>query len=90
MIIPTLPEHEVYEILEAWVDNGGTMVDTARIYGGGKSEELLGNWLASGNRDRLMILGKGCHHDAKGHRVTAEALRQDIEQSLEALQTHHI
>ena len=46
--------------------------------------------LGAGNRERLMILGKGCHPDENGNRLTAEALRLDVEQSLEALQTDHM
>ncbi len=90
MILPKLSQSEVDAMLEAWVEGGGTMVDTARVYGGGESEKMLGVWLGAGNRERLMILGKGCHHDENGHRVTAEALRLDVEQSLEALRTDHM
>ena len=90
MVLSALTQGEVNAMLEAWVEGGGTMVDTARIYGGGVSEEMLGTWLGEGNRERLMILGKGCHHDENGHRVTADDLRLDLEQSLEALRTDHI
>jgi aryl-alcohol dehydrogenase-like predicted oxidoreductase len=91
MVLPSLGQTTVDSVLDAWVDGGGTMVDTARIYGRGQSEEMLGKWLArDGNRQRIMLLTKGCHHDNVGPRVTADALRMDLEQSLEALQTDHI
>ena len=91
MVLPSLGQATVDAVLDAWVDGGGTMVDTARIYGRGQSEEMLGKWLArDGNRQRIMLLTKGCHHDNVGPRVTADALRRDLEQSLEALQTDHI
>ena len=91
MVLPSLEQTTVDAVLDAWVDGGGTMVDTARIYGRGQSEEMLGKWLArDGNRQRIMLLAKGCHHDNVGPRVTAAALRTDLEQSLGALQTDHI
>src|ERR1700726_4670649 len=33
--------------LDRFVEAGGTMVDTADVYGGGRSEEIIGRWLAS-------------------------------------------
>ncbi len=91
MVLPSLSQPAVDSLMDSWVDGGGTMVDTARGYGRGRSEEMLGEWLArNGNRQRTMLLTKGCHHDAVGSRVTAEALRTDLEGSLKALQTDHI
>lgn len=90
MIFPKLAQGDVNAMLDAWVEGGGTMVDTARVYGGGESDRMLGEWLAAGNRQRLMILGKGCHPDQDGSRMTAEDLRTDVAESLEALQTDHI
>ena len=34
------------EILGAFVERGGTLVDTADVYGSGVSEEIIGRWLA--------------------------------------------
>ena len=39
-------EHEAREQLTAFVDAGGTLLDTAHTYAGGASEELLGKLLA--------------------------------------------
>jgi len=33
--------------LDRFLEAGGTMVDTADVYGGGKSEEIIGRWFAS-------------------------------------------
>jgi aryl-alcohol dehydrogenase-like predicted oxidoreductase len=41
------PEEEAFAILDAFLDAGGNMIDTADVYGGGASEELLGRWRAS-------------------------------------------
>ena len=41
------PEDEAFAILDAFLEAGGNMIDTADVYGGGASEELLGRWRAS-------------------------------------------
>src|SRR3954464_6849474 len=41
------PEQEAFAILDAFLEAGGNMIDTADVYGGGASEELLGRWRAS-------------------------------------------
>src|SRR5260370_20066649 len=33
--------------LDRFAEAGGTLVDTADVYGGGISEEIIGRWLAS-------------------------------------------
>jgi aryl-alcohol dehydrogenase-like predicted oxidoreductase len=40
-------EDEAFAILDRFVAAGGNLVDTANVYGGGRSEEVLGRWFAS-------------------------------------------
>ena len=40
-------EDDAFAILDRFVEAGGNLVDTANVYGGGASEELLGRWFAS-------------------------------------------
>ncbi|MBX3066412.1 MAG: aldo/keto reductase [Anaerolineae bacterium] len=55
-----------FRILDAYVDAGGTFIDTANIYAhwvnkspSGESETLLGEWLRQrGNRDRIFMASK--------------------------------
>ena len=55
-----------FAVLDAFVDRGGTMIDTADVYSawvdghrGGESETMIGDWLrASGKRDRVLIATK--------------------------------
>ena len=55
-----------FAVLDAFVDGGGTMIDTADVYSawapghhGGESESVIGAWLAaSGKRDRVQIATK--------------------------------
>jgi aryl-alcohol dehydrogenase-like predicted oxidoreductase len=54
-------EKEAFEILDAYIEAGGNMLDTADVYGKGASEELLGRWRASRPSDvtdRVVIASK--------------------------------
>ncbi|CAH1220632.1 aldo/keto reductase [Paenibacillus sp. JJ-223] len=87
--------HDAYEKasanMDAFLAIGGNTVDTAHIYCGGQSEEVLGRYMQDkGNRDQIVILTKGAHHDSQGPRVNAEAIRSDLLTSLERLQTDHV
>jgi aryl-alcohol dehydrogenase-like predicted oxidoreductase len=62
----SLDEAASFEVLDAFVDAGLDLVDTADVYPawvpgnqGGESETIIGNWLArSGKRDRVVIATK--------------------------------
>ena len=75
-------------LLDAVLAMGVTVLDTARVYGG--AEEALGGWLErTGCRDRVVILSKCGHFDLETgrRRVCPEAMRADLQTSLEALHT---
>ena len=79
------PSH-VATMIEAYLERGGNMIDTANIYGGGKSERAIGEWLrTSGRRGDIQLLTKGAHHDKIGKRVTPDEISFDLGQSLERL-----
>jgi aryl-alcohol dehydrogenase-like predicted oxidoreductase len=62
----TADEKASFEILDAFVEAGGIMIDTADVYSawvagntGGESEAIIGRWLKySGKRDRVVIATK--------------------------------
>ena len=87
--------HDSYEKaaanLDAYFAIGGNSIDTAHIYCGGQSEEVIGRYMQErGNRDEWVILTKGAHHDQNGPRVNAADIRRDITVSFERLQTDFI
>jgi aryl-alcohol dehydrogenase-like predicted oxidoreductase len=51
-------EATAHQILDAFVDAGGTFIDTANVYSQGMSEEIVGRWLKNRNRDDLVIATK--------------------------------
>lgn len=72
-------------ILDAFVDGGGTLIDTADSYASGRSETMIGSWLAArGNRDRVVIstkVGKSAEHpglSAKAITAAVDASRQRL------------
>jgi aryl-alcohol dehydrogenase-like predicted oxidoreductase len=62
----TADEDTSFAVLDAFVDAGGTMIDTADVYSawvpghkGGESETVIGQWLKrSGKRDQVVIATK--------------------------------
>ena len=50
---------EARAVFDAYVDAGGNFVDTADVYAGGRSEELVGRFVAErGLRDRIVLATK--------------------------------
>lgn len=79
------------DLLDAFVEAGGNTIDTAHVYNQGASEKAIGLWLKErGNRNDIVILDKGAHHDSKGPRVAPEHIKRDLYESLERLQVDYI
>lgn len=76
-----------HQILDAYVELGGTLIDTAAIYGHGESERVIGEWLrGSGARDSVTLLTKGAHPDAAWNsRLDPASIVRDLEDSLRHL-----
>ena len=95
----TVDEATTFSLLDAWVDAGGNLIDTADVYSiwapghvGGESETLIGRWLAKGGkRDRIVLatkVGKPMGPALKG--LKPDYIRSAVEASLKRLQTDHI
>lgn len=87
--------HDKYELaaanLDAYLAIGGNTVDTAHIYCGGQSEEVLGKYFQErGNRDHWVILTKGAHPDAGRSKVNRNGITSDLAISFQRLQTDYI
>ena len=67
-------------IFDTYVEAGGNFVDTADVYSGGRSEEMLGSFVAErGLRDRLVIATKAGFPPQAGY--TAGRRQQRAEHS---------
>ena len=88
----TLEENAAYRVLDAFLDGGFAAFDTADVYGKGKSETILGNWMnARGNRARVHVFTKVGASNAEGKRdLSAKWIASEVENSLKRLQTDMI
>lgn len=79
------------QLLDEAFELGCTTLDTAHVYGGGNSERAIGQWMkARKNREKMVIISKGCHHNVDRKRVTPFDLLADLHDSLTRLQTDYI
>jgi len=98
----TADEHASFAVLDAFVDSGFNLVDTADVYsrwvpghGGGESEAVIGRWLkASGKRRKVLLatkVGKPMGDAGSGRSGLARRwIRQALHDSLARLQTDHV
>lgn len=96
----SVPEERAFAQMDCYYENGGRTLDTAAVYGDWEdkqeplSERTIARWLHSrGLEKEMTVITKGCHYRLKTpeiSRVTPDALRQDVAQSLEALQRDSI
>jgi len=90
----TADENRSFELLDAFVDAGCNLIDTADVYSrwvpghtGGESETIIGKWLArSGKRDRVLIATKAGMDMGEGNKGLAPAyLKKAVDLSLKRL-----
>ncbi|WP_199098558.1 aldo/keto reductase [Dyella sp. ASV21] len=90
-------EQRSFDLLDAFVDAGFNLIDTADVYSawvpgnrGGESETIIGKWLKrSGKRDKVVIatkVAKWAEHPG----LSPFNINQAVEGSLKRLQTDHI
>lgn len=97
----TADENESFEVMDAFVREGGNFIDTADIYSrwvegnpGGVAEEIIGRWMkARGNRHEIILatklrglMGKTPNDEGLSRKHVLEA----VEASLRRLQTDYI
>ncbi len=87
-------EKRSFELLDAFVDGGGNLIDTADVYSawvpgnrGGDSEAIIGKWLKrSGRREQVVIATKVAKWSQQPGLSPAN-IHQAVEGSLKRLQT---
>jgi len=87
-------EHEANEQLTAFLEVGGTLVDTAANYSFGGSESTLGAVISKNDcRDRIVLASKaGLRQLPKGVRrdTSRRSMLRQLDESLERLGTDHL
>jgi aryl-alcohol dehydrogenase-like predicted oxidoreductase len=94
----TIDEATSFQVLDAFVAAGFNFVDTADVYSswkpdnkGGESETILGNWMKSGNRKKVLIatkVGMDMGTGMKG--LSKDYVLRAADASLRRLQTDYI
>lgn len=82
-----------FELMDFYLENGGNIIDTARLYCKGKSEEVVGEFIKN-IRDKVYISTKCAHPDTLEDlthiRLSKEEIEYDVEKSLKALDIDYI
>lgn len=93
-LFPNLDEGAGRELVRTGLANGINFLDTAYVYGLGRSEELIGEVVKEyGNRSELVIASKAAHKFVGNEMVVDNSptfLKQAVEESLTRLQTDYI
>jgi aryl-alcohol dehydrogenase-like predicted oxidoreductase len=82
-------EQESTRIVDEALALGCTFVDTAPAYGGGRSEELLGQAL-EGRRDRVVVCTKFGYWPDRNADFSPERIEESVEGSLRRLRTDYL
>jgi aryl-alcohol dehydrogenase-like predicted oxidoreductase len=95
----TADEKTSFGLLDAFVDGGFDLIDTADVYSkwvpghtGGESETIIGNWLKQGGkRDKIILATKVGKPMGEGKTGLSKAyITKAVEDSLRRLQTDYI
>jgi aryl-alcohol dehydrogenase-like predicted oxidoreductase len=82
------PEEQILEAIEAIFDCGIDWIDTAEVYGNGRSEELVAK-AVGGRREEILILSKVAP-SPEGSGFRPDQVRSACENSLRRLQTDRL
>src|SRR5438552_2260256 len=78
-----------FALLDSVFEQGCTAIDTAHVYGADR-EMAIGKWIKErGNREKVVIVAKGAHHNNVRNRVTPFDIASDLHDSLARLQTDY-
>lgn len=87
-------EEESIRTIDAALDKGINLIDTAPVYGFGRSEEIVGKALSRDNRRKQVFISTKTGLDWKNGQVfrnsSADYIKQDVANSLKRLQTDYI
>lgn len=93
-LFENLNESEGIDLVRGALNNGVNFIDTADIYGLGRSEELVGEVLKEFNRDEYVIATKGSQRWSEDGSIKPdnhpEYLREAAEKSLQRLQLDYV
>ena len=89
-----IDEATAHDLLDTYADHGGRFIDTADVYGGGTSEDWIGDWLADRDREDFVVASKiywpTREDDPNGRGLSRKHLRRQIDSMLDRLGTDYL
>ncbi|QLD90287.1 aldo/keto reductase [Natronomonas salina] len=89
-----IDEERGHELLDAYEAAGGRFIDTADVYGNGKAERWIGDWLADRDRERYTIASKVYwqirEDDPNSRGTNRKNVRHRVERILDRLDTDYL
>lgn len=78
-----------FENMDLYIENGGNIIDTARLYVNGESEKIIGEYLRERKLKNKIIISTKAAHPPLGHmeinRLSKEEIEKDVDTSLSLL-----
>ncbi len=89
-----IDREQAYELLDRYADAGGTFIDMADVYGGGRAEEYVGDWLEGRDRDEFVLASKiywpSREDDPNAQGLNRKHLRNQLDTILDRLGTEYV
>ncbi|WP_135303907.1 aldo/keto reductase [Haloarcula amylovorans] len=89
-----IDEERAHELLDAYESAGGRFIDTADVYGGGDSEDWIGDWLDERDREEFVLASKiywpTREDDPNGRGLGRKHIRRNIDLMLDRLGTEYL
>jgi aryl-alcohol dehydrogenase-like predicted oxidoreductase len=88
-----IDKQQAHDLLDAYVAAGGTFIDTADMYGDGRAESYIGEWLAGRDRESVVIASKlywPTREGPNGHGLNRKHLRRSLSEILDRLGTDYL
>ncbi|MFB6269813.1 MAG: aldo/keto reductase [Halobacterium sp.] len=82
-----------HALLDAYADAGGRFIDTADMYGSGRAERYIGEWLADRDREDFVVASKiywPTRDDPNGRGLNRKHLRNNVDEILDRLGTDYL
>ncbi len=89
-----IDEGTAHDLLDTYADHGGRFIDTADVYGEGRSESWIGDWLDERDREDFVVASKiywpTREDDPNGSGLGRKHLRRQLDQILDRLGTEYL
>ena len=86
----TASEDSSYQVLDAYRELGGNLIDTADSYATGRSEMIIGDWMRSRGARETMVVATKIGKSAENSGLSSDSVSAAIEASLSRLRTDYI